>query len=177
MPVKPTKAWKEVPGTQVTEDSLWEITKNYTSYLTSNHDLTLSTDPLNLTGLNTKRDSGVAAVRAIGISFDAKERTVKVKKAKKKAQVYRVNLKLKTKKQIPKKNLVAVKDGKPQHNHLVYSERPNITVRAVVKSLKRDLKSYRPDLIHLALKKLYTIHVFKKNNKIKNIQDAKAIKA
>ena len=96
MPVHKTKAWKDLAGSQISEDSLWEMTKNYTSYLTNNHDLTLSTDPLNLTGLNTKRDSGVAAVHAFGIASSAKERTVKEKKVKKKAQVVRLTLNIKT---------------------------------------------------------------------------------
>ena len=43
---KPTKEWKDLPGCQVTEDSLWELTKDYSSYLNHNHGLTISTDPL-----------------------------------------------------------------------------------------------------------------------------------
>ena len=51
----PTKEWKDMLGVQVTEDSLWELTKDYNSYLNHNNGLTISTDPLNLSGLNTKR--------------------------------------------------------------------------------------------------------------------------
>ena len=76
---KPTKAWKDDLGTQVTEDSLWELTKDYTSYLNHNHGLTISTDPLNLSGLNYKRDSGIAVPHALGISTEVKERNVKEK--------------------------------------------------------------------------------------------------
>ena len=80
----PTKEWKDMLGVQVTEDSLWELTKDYNSYLNHNNGLTISTDPLNLSGLNTKRDSGIAAPRALGISTEIREKNVKEKKAKKK---------------------------------------------------------------------------------------------
>ena len=82
---KPTKEWKDLPGCQVTEDSLWELTKDYSSYLNHNHGLTISTDPLNLSGLNYKRDSGIAVPHALGISTEVKERNVKEKKNKKKS--------------------------------------------------------------------------------------------
>ena len=91
------KEWKELPPCQVSDALLWEATKNYTSYLTKNNGLTLSTDPLNLTGLNTKKDSGVAASRALGVDIVVSDRTVKVKKAKKKMPVARFNLNIKTK--------------------------------------------------------------------------------
>ena len=99
-----TKAWKDVPGKQVSEDSLWEMTKKYNSFLNKNHGLTISTDPLNLTGVNTKRDSGVSAVRALGITTEIDDRNVKEKKQKKKAPVVRFNLNIKTKKKFLKVN-------------------------------------------------------------------------
>ena len=176
MPVHKTKAWKDLAGSQISEDSLWEMTKNYTSYLTNNHDLTLSTDPLNLTGLNTKRDSGVAAVHAFGIACSAKERTVKEKKVKKKAQVVRLTLNIKTKRQLPKAKLVELK-AKPTSNNLVYSQHAEISVRAAIKSVQRDLKTYRHDLVHIALKKLYLLRKYKLNNKFANKKEAKTIKA
>jgi hypothetical protein len=83
---KVKKEWKELPPCQVSDALLWEATKNYTSYLTKSNGITLSTDPLNLTGLNTKKDSGVAASRALGVDIVVSDRTVKVKKAKKKCQ-------------------------------------------------------------------------------------------
>lgn len=171
-----TKPWKELPGPQVSEDALWEMTRSYSSYLTCNHNLCLSTDPLNLTGLNTKRDSGIANPRAIGIDFEAKERTVKEKKAKKKAQVVRFALRIKTKRQIPKARLVAVNIKKLQNN-CVYSENKNITIRAIVKSIKRDLSNYRRDLVPLALRKLAILQKFKAKNKWNNKKEAKTIKA
>ena len=171
---KPTKAWKDDLGTQVTEDSLWELTKDYTSYLNHNHGLTISTDPLNLSGLNYKRDSGIAAPHALGISTEVKERNVKEKKAKKKAPVVRVCLNIKTKKQIPKKKLVELKEL-PTNNNAVYSSRRNITIRAVVKALKRDLGNYRRDLVPVALKRLNAYRVYKNNNKWNNRKEAKKI--
>ena len=161
---KVKKEWKELPPCQVSDALLWEATKNYTSYLTKNNGLTLSTDPLNLTGLNTKKDSGVAAPRALGIDIVVSDRTVKVKKAKKKLPVARFNLNVKTKKLIPKARLVEVKD-KPKSNRCVYSSRRNVTVRACVKSIQRDLKNYRRDLVPTALRKLYLLYKFKKNGK------------
>jgi hypothetical protein len=173
-----TKAWKDFPGAQVSEDSLWEMTKKYNSFLNKNHGLTISTDPLNLTGINTKRDSGVSAVRALGIETEVNERTVKEKKQKKKAQVVRFNLNIKTKKKLPKKRLVALKDKEePTNNNVVYGSNKNVTLRAIVKSLKRDLKNYRKDLVPVAFRKLKKLSAYKLKNKWTNRTEAKKIKA
>ena len=83
---KVKKEWKELPPCQVSDALLWEATKNYTSFITKNNGLTLSTDPLNLSGKNTKKDSGIASQRALGVEFDISDRNIKVKKAKKKPQ-------------------------------------------------------------------------------------------
>ena len=158
------KEWKELPPCQVSDALLWEVTKNYTSYLTKNNGLTLSTDPLNLTGLNTKKDSGVACGKALGVEADVSERTVRVKKVKKKAQVVRFDFNVKTKKLIPKKQLNEVKDPE-KRNRCVYSSRTNVTIKAVVKALKRDLKNYRKDLVPTALRRCYKLYNYKKNSK------------
>ena len=100
---KVKKEWKELPACQVSDALLWETTKNYTSYIIKNNGLILSSDPLNLTKLNTKKDSGVAPTRAIGMDYDIAERNVKYKKKKEKRPVMRFNLNIKTKKKIPKK--------------------------------------------------------------------------
>ena len=172
-----TKAWKDVPGAQVSEDSLWEMTKKYNSFLNKNHGLTISTDPLNLTGVNTKRDCGVSAVRALGISTEVNDRTVREKKQKKKAPVVRFNLNIKTKKKIPKSKLVSLKDKEPENNNVVYGSNKNVTLRAIIKSLKRDLKNYRKDLVPVALKKVKKLSTYKLKNKWANIQEAKKIKS
>ena len=161
---KVKKEWKELPPCQVSDALLWEATKNYTSFLTKNNGLTLSTDPLNLTGKNTKKDSGVCATRALGIEFDTVEKKVKVKKAKKKAPVLRFSLNVKTKKVIPKKKCVELKE-EPTTNHCVYSSTRNVPIRALVKTVKRDLNNYRRDLVPTALRKLYVLYTFKKHFK------------
>ena len=172
-----TKAWKDVPGAQVSEDSLWEMTKKYNSFLNKNHGLTISTDPLNLTGVNTKRDCGVSAVRALGISTEVNDRTVREKKQKKKAPVVRFNLNIKTKKKIPKSKLVSLKDKEPENNNVVYGSNKNVTLKAIIKSLKRDLKNYRKDLVPVALKKVKKLSTYKLKNKWANRQEAKKIKS
>ena len=161
---KVKKEWKELPAAQVSDELIWEVTKNYTSYITKNNGLTLSLDPLNLTGRNTKKDSGVAPSRALGIEYDISERNVKYKKKKEKRPVMRFNLNIKTKKKIPKKKCVELKD-EPTTNHCVYSSRRNVTIRAIVKAMKRDLNNYRRDLVPTALRKLYVLYRFKKFNK------------
>ena len=163
--VKAKKEWKELPAAQVSDALLWEATKNYTSYLTKDHGLTLSLDPLNLTARNTKKDSGVAPVRALGIEYDINERNVKYKKKKEKREVVRCSLNIKTKRKIPKKKCVELKKETPETNHCVYSTRNNVTIRAVVKAVRRDLNNYRRDLVPTALRKLYVLYRFKKLNK------------
>lgn len=161
---KVKKEWKELPACQVSDALLWEATKGYTSYLCKSNGTTISTDPLNLTGLNTKANSGIVSRNALGVEYTIEKRKIKVKKAKKEAPVVRVNLNIKTKRLIPKKNLVELKE-KPKYNHCVYSTRRNITIRAAVKALRRDLIGYRRDLVPTALRRLYELYKFKKNNK------------
>jgi hypothetical protein len=170
--------WKNLPHQQGGDDTLWELTRNYSSYIVKNHGLILSRDPLNLTGLNTKRDSGIANSKAIGIGFSANDRKVKERKAKKKAKVVRINLRIKTRRALPKKRLTELKkDTIPTSNNAVYSERPRITVRAAVKALQRDLAGYRKDLVAIAVRRLRRIHKFKRANKRQNKLDAKKVKA
>ena len=161
---KVKKEWKELPAAQVSDALLWEATKNYTCYMIKNNGLTLSSDPLNLTKLNTKKDSGIAASRALGIDYSIKERNVKYKKKKEKRPVMRFSLNIKTKKLIPKKKCVELKE-EPTTNHCVYSSRKNLPIRAIVKAMKRDLNNYRRDLVPTALRKLYVLYRFKKANK------------
>lgn len=176
--VKAVKAWKVLPHQQASDDAIWELTRNWNSFLFSNHGLTLSRDPLNLTGLNTKRDSGLANTHAIGVGIDVNDRKVKEKKAKKKAKVVRFSLRLRTKRSLPKKRLVALAaKALPQNNNVVYSSRRRITLRAVAKALQRDLVNYRKDLLPLAFKRLRKLNKFKKLNKKQNKADAKKVKA
>ena len=161
---KVKKEWKELPPCQVSDALLWETTKNYTSYLTKSNGIVLSTDPLNLTGANTKKDSGVAPVRALGVEFDFVEKNVKKNKKKEKAPIVRFSLNIKTKKLIPKKKCVELK-ANPTTNHCVYSSTRLVPVRALVKTVRRDLGNYRRDLVPTALRKLYKLYNFKKHVK------------
>ena len=161
---KAKKEWKELPPCQVSDALLWEATKYYTSYLTKSNGIILSTDPLNLTGANTKKDSGVAPVRALGVSYDISEKTVRKNKKKEKAPVVRFSLNIKTKKLLPKKKCVELKDT-PKTNNCVYSSTRYVPVRALVKTVKRDLNNYRRDLVPTALRKLYVLYNFKKHCK------------
>ena len=161
---KAKKEWKELPPCQVSDALLWEATKNYTSYLTKSNGIVLSTDPLNLTGANTKKDSGVAPVRALGVDYDITERNVKKNKKKEKAPVVRFSLNIKTKKLLPKKKCVELKAA-PTTNNCVYSSTRYVPVRALVKTVKRDLNNYRRDLVPTALRKLYVLYNFKKHCK------------
>ncbi|MCQ2818769.1 MAG: 60S ribosomal protein L28 [archaeon] len=172
---KPTKQWKDFEGCQVTEDSLWEMTKFYNSYLRKGQHITLSTDPLNLTGVNTARDSGIAAPHALGIETDAKKKKVVEKKIKKDGVVVRFNFRIKTKHQLPKRKCVALEKA-PKSNNRVYSLRQRITLRSIVKALKRDLTTYRKDLLPVAMKKIALLRLYKLRNKRANIAEAKKIK-
>ena len=161
---KAKKEWKELPPCQVSDALLWEATKNYTSYITKSNGIVLSTDPLNLTGANTKKDSGVAPLKALGVSYSIEERNVKKNKKKEKAPVVRFSLNIKTKKLLPKKKCVELKDT-PKTNNCVYSSTRYVPVRALVKTVKRDLNNYRRDLVPTALRKLYVLYNFKKHCK------------
>lgn len=170
------KQWKTLAAEQASPDALWEITRNYTSYLIRAQDLTLSRDPLNLTGLNLKRDSGIANTRAIGIGINAHERKVREKRAKKKAKVVRFDFRIKTRKNLHKDRLVALK-GVPTSNNTLYSERKRVTARAIVKTLQRDLLNYRADLLPIAIRRLRRLNKFKQANKNQNKAEAKKTKA
>jgi hypothetical protein len=173
-------SWKTLPNEQSSGDFLWELTRNYSSYLVKSQGAVLSRDPLNLSGLNTKRDSGIANSQAIGLGITTVEKKVQVskdKKAKKKANVVRVSLRVKTHRRLPKNRLNALKAA-PHSNNTVYGQSNPLTVRAVAKALNRNYaKTYRHDLLALAHKRLRRIHKLKKNNKRFNKQDAKKVKA
>ena len=130
-----SRKWKTLPYSQVSDDTIWEMTRNW------NCCLTLSRDPLNLTDLNLRRDSGLANSKALGVGYETTERKVREKKAKKNAKVVRFTLRIKTKRQLPKRRLVALpvnpvtKTAVPQNNNLVFSERKRFAARAIVKAL------------------------------------------
>ena len=103
---------------------------------------------------------------------------LKKKNKKKKAPVVRFNLNIKTKKKIPKSKLVSLKDKEePENNNVVYGSNKNVTLKAIIKSLKRDLKNYRKDLVPVALKKVKRLSAYKLKNKWANRLEAKKIKS
>jgi hypothetical protein len=78
--------------------------------------------PLELNCLNSKRDS----------EYEATERKVREKKAKKNAKVVRFTLRIKTKRQLPERRLVALpvnpvtKTAVPQNNNFGSSEKRRV---------------------------------------------------
>ena len=82
---------------------------------------------------------------------------VRKNKKKEKAPVVRFSLNIKTKKLLPKKKCVELKDT-PKTNNCVYSSTRYVPVRALVKTVKRDL-------VPTALRKLYVLYNFKKHCK------------
>jgi hypothetical protein len=176
---KAAAAWRSLPHNQVSDETLWELTRDWNCYLLAGQENTFSRDPLNLSGLNLKRDSGLANTRAIGIGYDATDRKVKEKnKVKKRAKVVRFSLRIKTHKRLPKNKLVALSsETLPTNNNNLYSERSRIAARAIAKTLLRDLNNYRRDLIPLAFRKLRRLHRFKGENKRRNRAEAKKVKA
>jgi hypothetical protein len=171
--------WKTLPAEQVTSDALWELTQNWNCFLIKSQATTFSRDPLNLSGLNTKRDSGISNTRAIGIGFETIEKKVPVKnmKVKKTVKVIRFALKIKTRKNLPKNRLAALPEkAVPLHNNTVFADRRRVTLRSIAKTLQRDLGTYRRDLIPLAFKRLRKLNKFKKANKNRNKSDDKKAK-
>jgi len=134
-----------LPRCQVSNDFLWELTRNNTSYIVQSRGLKLSRDPLNLTGLNTKRDSGIAGCGAIGISTEVVNRKVIHKKVKKVAPVVKFRLSVKTRRLLPKKRCLQLKDD-PVSNNLHYSESKRLTARSVAK-----VNTYIKDILTLLL--------------------------
>ena len=159
------KGWTSNPLQQASGDTIWELTRNNNGFLISNQGHTFSRDPLNLTGLNTKRDSGLANTHALGIGHEAVQSQWRTKDAKVKGKKIRFSLRIKTKRLIPRRRLVALKaDQLPLHNNTVYSERRRLAYRPIVKALQRDLQNYRRDLVPLALRRVAALQKFKRRN-------------
>ena len=98
------------------------------------------------------------------INFLSVQDIAEATKKKEPAPVVRFSLNIKTKKLVPKKKCVELK-GEPTSNHCVYSSTKFVPVRALVKTVKRDLNNYRRDLVPTALRKLYVLYNFKKHVK------------
>lgn len=166
--------FKTLIRAQASDDLLWEINGKNNCFIRKTLGTTFSLDPTNLTGLNLKRDSGITSQEGIGITLDKRERRVKEKKSKKKAQVYKFTLNIRTRRSLPKSRAKVVKI-RPTTNNRVFSSSTGLSTRSVVKAL-RGLKNYRPDLQRLALKKLVKLHKMKKHAKNVAKKESKAKK-
>lgn len=170
---------KSLPRNQVSDDLLWAINKKNNCFLRKNQGVTFSLDPTNLSGINLKRDSGVTSQEGIGITPNVSERKIKDKKVKKRANVTRFDLNVKSRRQLGKNKLIAKpsknnKVSEPKTNNAAYSTQRNLTSRAIIKVVKRSLKNYRPDLHELALRRIKKLHQSKKRGKNLNKKDLKA---
>ena len=156
------KGWKTLPIEQASGDFIWETTRNNNCYLIHNTLTTLSRDPMNLSGQNLKRDSGLASTQAIGIELTHTKGRWKEHKVRKTGEVASFNLHIKTKKMNPRTNLKPVVAGKPRPT-LVYSTNANQSLTRVVKFIYRGLTNYRRDLKALIAKRVRKMNSIKRN--------------
>lgn len=138
------KGWKTLPTEQASGDFVWEYTRNDNCFLVKNNGAVFSRDPLNLSGFNLKRDSGLAATQAVGIQLTHTKGKWKEHKVRKTGQVAKFNLNIKTKKMNPRS--VLRPNGKGAAVTSFYSVRRNQTLTQVVRTLVRGLTNYRRDL-------------------------------
>jgi len=156
------KGWKTLPTEQASEDFIWEYTRDNNCYLIRNTGLVLSRDPMNLSGFNLKRDSGLAATQAVGIQLTHVKGNWKEKKVKKTGQVAKFNLNIKTKKVNPRVNLRPV-SAKSARVTSVYSVKRNQSLTQVVKTLVRGLTNYRRDLKSLLAQRIRKLNNVKRH--------------
>ena len=156
------KGWKTLPLEQASGDYLWEITRNNNCFLLKNTGTVLSRDPMNLSGQNLKRDSGLASTQAVGIELIHTQGRWKEHKVRKTGPVAAFNLHIKTKKMNPRKNLKPVVAGKPRPT-LFYSTNANQSLTRIVKSVFRGLTNYRRDLRALLAKRIRKMNSIKRN--------------
>jgi len=156
------KGWKTLPIEQASGDFIWETTRFNNCYLIQNTGTVMSRDPMNLSGFNYKRDSGLASTQAVGIELTHNQGRWKEHKVKKTGQVAAFNLHIKTKKMNPRKNLKPVVAGKPRPT-LVYSTNANQSLTRVVKNVFRGLTNYRRDLRSVLLQRVRKMNSIKRN--------------
>ena len=156
------KGWKTLPVEQASGDFIWETTRNNNCYLVHGGRYTFSRDPLNLSGLNTKRDSGLASTQAVGVELTHNQGRWKEHRVRKTGSVAAFNLHIKTKKVNPRVNLKPVVAGKPRPT-LVYTTNANQSLTRVVKSVFRGLTNYRRDLSALVAHRVRKLNAVKRN--------------
>lgn len=154
--------WKTLPNEQASGDFVWELTREHNCFLLKNTGSVFSKDPLNLTGSNLRRDSGLAATQAIGIQLNHTTGKWREHKVKKTGTVTNFHLNVKSKKPNTRASL-RVRTAKSPKVTLVYSVLPNQSVTQIVRVLKRGLTNYRPDLKTLLARKIRRINKVKRN--------------
>jgi len=155
------KGWKTLPTEQASGDFIWEYTRENNCYLVKNTGLVLSRDPMNLSGFNLKRDSGLSATQAVGIQLTHVKGKWKENKVRKTGQVAKFNVNIKTKKVNPKSSLRPI--GKAAKVTSVYSVRQNQTLTQVVKTLTRGLTNYRRDLKRVLAQRIRKLNNIKRH--------------
>lgn len=167
--------FKTLPRSQVSDDLLWAANGKNNCFLRKSQGLVFSLDPTNLSGINLKRDSGVTSQEGLGITLNVQERRISEKKSKKKATVFRFDLNIRSRRSLGKAKQVVIKKA-PTTNFRAYSVSKGLTTRAVIKVLRRGLKTYRPDLHNVAFKKLIALKNSKIRAKYLNKKDNKSKK-
>jgi len=167
--------FKVLPRSQVSDDLLWAINGSNNCFIRKSQGVRFSVDPCNLSGLNLKRDSGITSQEGLGITINRAERKVKEKKSKKRAQVVRFNFNVRSRRNLSKPRLVAVKKN-PTSNNRVYSTQSGVTTRSILKTIRRSLGTYRPDLHRVAFKKLTKLNALRLRSKYANRAEVKGKK-
>merc|ERR1712150_133753 len=156
------KGWKTLPIEQASGDFIWETTRNNNCFLIQNTGTQMSRDPMNLSGFNLKRDSGLASNQAVGIELIHTKGRWKEHKVRKDGYVAAFNLNVRSKRMNPRVHLRPVVAGKPRPT-LVYSTNANQTLTRVVKCVFRGLTNYRRDLRALLAKRVRKMNSIKRN--------------
>jgi Ribosomal L28e protein family len=156
------KGWKTLPNEQASGDLIWDYTRNNNCYLVQNTGTVFSRDPLNLSGFNLKRDSGLASTQAVGIQLNHRQGRWREHKVKKSGEVAKFHLHIKTKKMNPRSNLRPVTKANPGVT-LLYSTLRNQTLTRVVKTVTRGLTNYRRDLRSLLAQRIRRLNRVKRN--------------
>ncbi|ODV60581.1 ribosomal protein L28e [Ascoidea rubescens DSM 1968] len=111
----------------VSNDLIWEITKNQSAFLVKRGNFTFSKDPLNVTNKNSRTSSGLANDKAVGVS-EVDDR---------------ITLKTRTQKS----------SNKPSQSVYTQSFKSGKSSRRVALAVSNTVKGYREDLRVVAVKK------------------------
>ena len=149
--------FKSLPRCQVSDDLLWSMNGQNNCFLRKSRGLFMSMDPCNLSGVNFKAHSGVTASEGLGITMTKQSMNIKVKKSKRKANVVRFVVNVRSRRNLGKNRCVSLKNAAPHANFRYASSTAPITARSCMKVM-RGMKNYRPDLHSLAAKRIQRLH-------------------